>query len=221
MVTATKGAVGQLACERRGDRPLSSQLAESTRELHRVAERTGFIAELLRGRASRKAYLHYLSCLQPVYEALERGLERTDFVDLAARELRRSTAIAADLEVLGASWRPVVLPAARAYATRISWLSRTHPARLAAHSYVRYMGDLSGGRVMRGLLEKTLLLQRSELAFHEFPEIPDPATFKNNYRGLLDRVGRSAERPSTILDEAQLAFRYNIELSVAISDAVR
>lgn len=221
MVTATKGAEGQLAGGRHVGRPLSSQLAESTRELHRVAERTGFIAALLRGRATRQDYGQYLSCLQPVYEALEGGLQRSDFAHLAAPELHRSAAIASDLKILGATSPARVLPAARAYATRISWLSRAHPARLVAHSYVRYMGDLNGGRVMRGLLEKTLLLQQSELAFHEFPDIPDPGMFKAKYKGLLDTVARSFGESSSILDEARLAFRYNIELSIAISEAAR
>ena len=59
-----------------GSHGLATALYGRTRELHLQAERTGFVQEMLRGRAGRDGYVLYLRNLQPAYRALEQGLER-------------------------------------------------------------------------------------------------------------------------------------------------
>ena len=59
-----------------GSHGLAAALYGRTRELHLQAERTGFVREMLRGRAGRDGYVLYLRNLLPAYRALEQGLER-------------------------------------------------------------------------------------------------------------------------------------------------
>lgn len=43
----------------------------------------------------------------------------------------------------------------KAYTERIELLSDTEPARLLSHAYVRYLGDLSGGQVVKRRVAKS------------------------------------------------------------------
>jgi heme oxygenase (biliverdin-producing, ferredoxin) len=66
--------------------------------------------------------------------------------------------------------------ALKTYTARITTLSSHEPARLLAHSYVRYLGDLSGGQIMRWKLRKTYKLDNDEghgLKFYEFAPLVD------------------------------------------------
>ena len=55
---------------------LLAALRERTRELHIQAERSGFIADMLHGRASRHGYVLMLQNLLPVYRTLETQLAK-------------------------------------------------------------------------------------------------------------------------------------------------
>jgi hypothetical protein len=58
----------------------------------------------------------------------------------------------------GPGWahRLTTVPAAAAYATTCKQLSATRPALLAAHVYVRYLGDLNGGQMLSRIVAKGL-----------------------------------------------------------------
>jgi len=45
-------------------------------------------------------------------------------------------------------------PAFHAYISRLAYLIQEEPRRLLAHSYIRYMGDLSGGQIMKRNIRK-------------------------------------------------------------------
>ena len=55
---------------------LADPFKSRTRSLHREAERSGILPDLLRSRAGREAYVLLLRNLLPVYEALEQELDR-------------------------------------------------------------------------------------------------------------------------------------------------
>ena len=62
-------------------------------------------------------------------------------------------------------------PAFHAYVSRLTHLMEEEPRRLLAHSYVRYMGDLSGGQVTKGNIRKAYgLVDKQGTAFYEFGE---------------------------------------------------
>src|SRR5262245_32367185 len=71
--------------------------------------------------------------------------------------LSRVTALEADLEHLsGSDWRSIpVLPEATAYVGLIREASNQDPALLVAHAYVRYLGDLSGGQILKRIVAES------------------------------------------------------------------
>ncbi len=142
-------------------------LRDATHSLHTEAEKSGFVHDLLKGRATRAGYTLWLRNLQPAYEALERGLEalrdRPAFGSLAVPAVYRTAALESDLAALcGASWRASASTLAEgdAYARRIASIA-SDPARLAAHAYVRYLGDLNGGQVVGRIVARSLEIERT------------------------------------------------------------
>ncbi|NEW86528.1 biliverdin-producing heme oxygenase [Rhodopseudomonas sp. WA056] len=194
-----------------------------TRALHLEAERTGIVAEILRGTATRDGYTLLLRNLHPAYRAIEAGIARHRdnpiLAPLAAHSLARTPAIEADLVALaGTGWNDQlpVLPAAEAYADRIAEASEGDGSRLIAHAYTRYLGDLNGGQIVRRLLEKTMQLGPAELAHYDFSAIGDPGALKTEYREALEQAGAAAPDAAAIIEEGAAAFTCNIALSVAV-----
>jgi heme oxygenase len=143
--------------------------------------------------------------------------------DLLSVELNRSDAIASDLEALRPrlSAAPIgLLASTRAYVERI--LATEHDsARYLAHHYVRYLGDLSGGQVMRVWLSRHYELAENETAFFHFEEIPKPVPFKNAYRSGIDALELGAEREQDLIDEAIASFAANEEIFAELGEVTR
>ena len=118
------------------------------------------------------------------------------------------------------SWEPSRLPEAANYVQAIERASAGNGDRLVAHAYTRYLGDLSGGQILKRLLARSLSLPASALSFYEFPAIADVATFKSEYRAAIDRVGDESDEFDGIVEEGALAFELNIELSAALQAEV-
>jgi heme oxygenase len=199
-----------------------------TKTLHLEAERTGIIRELLRGSADRCGYILLLRNLLPAYQAMEQGLARhrktPGIGALANYRLDRAPAIESDLDALcGQSWQDEIplLPAGDRYARRVAEAAQDDGARLIAHAYTRYLGDLSGGLILQRLLARSLELQPAELSFYDFPRYPDLTALKAAYREALDRAGTHVDRPEDVVEEGALAFTLNIDLSCAVQAALQ
>ena len=93
-------------------------------------------------------------------------------------------------------------------------------ARLIAHAYTRYLGDLSGGQILQRLLTRSLELRPAELSFYDFPRYADLTALKADYRKALDRAGALAPRSEAVVEEGAIAFTLNIELSCAVQAAM-
>jgi len=199
---------------------LVAAMRHRTRRLHAEAERSGIVREVLRGTATTDGYALLLRNLHPVYRALEDGLERhrrTPLLrDLARSELYRSAAIEADLAALvGLTW-PESLPllaAGRRYAARVEVAGDGDGSLLLAHAYTRFLGDLSGGRVMAARLTASLPTFPVALSFHAFPRIADVERFKAEYRLALDDAGSRISELQQVVKEAEEAFSLNIALA--------
>lgn len=194
-----------------------------TKALHLEAERTGIIRDLLRGEASREGYVLLLRNLLPAYREMENGFERhhgsSCLGGLANYGLDRAPAIEADLVALsGKDWQRDIplLAAGDIYARRIAKAAEGDGARLIAHAYTRYLGDLSGGQILQRLLERSLELRPSELSFYDFPRFADLTALKADYRKVLDHAGALASDPQAVIEEGAIAFSLNIDLSCAI-----
>jgi heme oxygenase (biliverdin-producing, ferredoxin) len=206
---------------------LAAALHERTRDLHRHAERSGFVADMLRGRAGRDGYTLYMRNLLPAYQALEQGLESHRYTPgvgaMAKAALYRAPALESDLVGLaGRSWPDSVpvLPAGARYGERILATAQGDGARLVGHAYTRYLGDLSGGQILSRLLANSLQLGPTMLSFYRFPAIADVPAFKDAYRVSLERAADSLSDLDAVIDEAALAFQLNIDLSQAVQAAV-
>ena len=199
-----------------------------TKSLHVEAERTGIIRDLLRGEASREGYILLLRNLLPAYRAMERGLARhrgsPSLGAVAGYRFDRTPAIEADLLALsGGRWRHEIplLAAAELYASRIAEVAQGDGARLIAHAYVRYLGDLSGGQILQRLLARSLSLRPSQLSFYVFPQASDLDTLKAEYRDSLELAGARAADRDTVIEEGAIAFSHNIALSCAVRAVVK
>jgi heme oxygenase len=206
---------------------LSSVLKEETHGLHVQAERTGIVADMLRGRVSRSSYALYLRNLWPAYQQLELGLERHRLTpavgELAFGEVYRSSALVADLTWLwGDDWANglALLPAGRRYADRISAAADGGGEGLIGHAYVRYFGDLNGGQALKRLLAKSLDLPAASLSFYDFPSIDDLGAFRRAYREALDRSAGWVVSREGVVEAALEAFAINIEISRAVQRAI-
>lgn len=202
-------------------------MRDRTRALHTQAERTGVVAALLRGQATREAYALYLRTLLPAYQALEAVLESGSTAllsGLAHPALFRTRAITADLDALaGANWqqRLPLLDSGRRYAARIESAACGDGSRLIAHCYTRYLGDLNGGQVIGRRLMALFGGDGWTPAFQAFPGIADPARFAEAFRQELNATRARIVDPSSVVDEAEVAFRLNVALSIEVSTTIR
>jgi heme oxygenase (biliverdin-producing, ferredoxin) len=140
---------------------------------------------------------------------------------IARPAVYRASAIGADLAHLAPDWDASLpaLPAATRYAERIAHCAAEAPERVAAHAYVRFLGDLNGGRVVQRLLAESLAFAPAALTAYDFPAIDDLERFRGEYRRAFDAAAETSEERAAILDEAVLAFRLEIDLANAVAEA--
>jgi heme oxygenase (biliverdin-producing, ferredoxin) len=197
----------------------------STARQHALAERSGIVAAILSGRASRTGYALYLRNLLPAYRSMEQALERREALaairQLAQPALYRADRINADLVALiGPKWsdRVPLLPSGDRYAARVKWAGAGDGGKLIAHAYTRYLGDLSGGQILRRRLTQQFG-PGFPMAFTEFPMISELAAFGAAFRAALDRAASHVADEAPVLQEASIAFELNIELSQEVDAA--
>ena len=207
--------------------PFSTVIRVASHEQHTEAETSTFMSDLLGGRLGVEAYARYTEQLWFVYEALEADAGRLASDPVAGPfvqpELHRLTALERDLAHLrGPGWRSglTALPATRAYADRVRECAERWPAGYIAHHYTRYLGDLSGGQIIRDKAEKTWGFTRKGdgVRFYVFEEISNPAAFKRSYRELLDGVPADDLEKQRIVTECKRAFALNTGVFRALGE---
>ncbi|NUR42226.1 MAG: biliverdin-producing heme oxygenase [Streptomyces sp.] len=205
----------------------STVIRTASHAQHVEAETSSFMSDLLGGRLGVDAYARYTEQLWFVYEALEAGADRlaSDPVTgpFIQPELYRLAALERDLEHLrGPGWRTGVsaLPATQAYADRVRECAERWPAGYVAHHYTRYLGDLSGGQIIRDKAEKTWGFARKGdgVRFYVFEGIANPAAFKRGYRELLDAIRADDLEKQRIVAECKRAFALNTAVFRALGE---
>jgi heme oxygenase len=194
---------------------LSVGLRDATREAHRAAERCRFLRRLLRGDLPTRNYAAYLAALLRVYTALEAGLAGHHGHPALARfpwpALRRSDALVHDLAaLLGPDW-PMHVERDRSASAYVARLTAADPLRLLAHAYVRYLGDLSGGQLLR---EHVARFAPDAVGFYTFDGL-DPAQERFVFRARLDELELGPREEAAVVAEAVVAFEMNTALLVA------
>ncbi|MFB6852752.1 heme oxygenase (biliverdin-producing) [Streptomyces sp. NPDC056341] len=209
------------------DTPFSTLIRTASHEQHTEAESTTFMSDLLGGALGVDAYARYTEQLWFVYRALEEAAEGLEASAVAGpfiqAELFRVPAIERDLAHLrGAGWRDGLsaLPATQAYASRVADCARDWPGGYVAHHYTRYLGDLSGGQIIRDKAEKNWGFARKGdgVRFYVFEGVPNPAAFKRSYRVMLDEVRVEELEKLRMVAECKRAFALNTAVFRALGE---
>ncbi|KAF8906137.1 hypothetical protein CPB85DRAFT_1224246 [Mucidula mucida] len=229
--------------------PLATIMKESTIEVHNEVEHSEGAKLLLSGELPKEEYARFLMMLWYIYDTLERGLDRHSTHPVLEPTynpalLRRTPSLAADishiLQVPESAWKTHPLhqelmsntpDALTEYIERIQDLVNSEdPSPLLAHSYVRYLGDLSGGQNIRTTLSKAYGLSAEDgLSFYVFKELQTskPASIgemkriKDWFRDGMNKGGKAAKEDMIVelADEAKKVFLLNSGIFSAIRTA--
>tara|TARA_Y100000589_G_scaffold22258_1_gene18511 strand:- start:16548 stop:17258 length:711 start_codon:yes stop_codon:yes gene_type:complete len=201
---------------------LAGQLREGTKKSHTMAENTGFIACFLKGVVEKNSYRKLISDLYFVYQAMEEEIDRLVGEDhpvikfIGFKELFRQKTLEKDLEFYyGTDWlnEISISDSAQEYVNRIHSVANNNPELLVGHHYTRYIGDLSGGQILKKIAKKALNLEGNNgLNFYEFELINDEKKFKESYSNILNNLPIDQKIADKIIDEANEAFIYNMKM---------
>lgn len=199
---------------------LATKLREGTKKAHTMAENVGFIKCFLKGVVEKTSYRSLVSNLYFVYSAMEEEMERLQAHPIISKiyfqQLNRRKSLEQDLTYYyGPNWRDLVAPSAatKDYVQRIRSVAASQPELLIAHSYTRYIGDLSGGQILKKIAQKGMNLAEGEgTAFYEFKDISDEKAFKANYRAALNELPIDEATADQIVEEANATFGMNMKL---------
>ncbi|KAI8379751.1 heme oxygenase-domain-containing protein [Radiomyces spectabilis] len=222
---------------------LASAMREGTKVVHRAAESSVFTKKFLKGDITKDEYGQYISSLYFIYSTMERLLRSHKNHPVLQNicfptELEREQALLNDLEFYYGKERlpeltsPLSMtPAVKAYVQSLEAACSVDPLLLVAHSYSRYLGDLSGGQILARRLKKHVLnLEKDDaswdsedgLHFYQFNNIGNHNQFKTLYRERLDTLQVNSRTKAMIVAEAIRSFELNIAVFdeiQAISDA--
>ena len=201
---------------------LATQLREGTKKSHTMAENTGFVSCFLKGVVDKSSYRTLVADLFFVYSAMEDEIGRLRAAGhpvvgpVGFPELNRRETLEQDLAYyFGDGWRSSVqaTPAAQEYVARIRQVAQESPELLVGHHYTRYIGDLSGGQILKNIAQKAMNLgDHDGLRFYEFDAIDDEKAFKINYRATLDNLPIDQAMADRIVEEANHAFHLNMKM---------
>ena len=201
---------------------LASQLREGTKKSHTMAENTGFVACFLKGVVEKTSYRKLIGDLYFVYKAMEEEIDRLVQEDhpvikhIGFKELFRRQTLEKDLEFYyGENWvdKIKISVSAQSYVNRIRLVANESPELLVGHHYTRYIGDLSGGQILKKIAKKALNLRGDDgLNFYEFKLIEDEKLFKKSYSETLNKLPIDQKIADNIIEEANEAFAYNMNM---------
>jgi heme oxygenase len=125
-----------------------SKIKELTWEHHKNAERQEFAQLLIGGKIHPDIYATYLWNQHKKYDLLEAMLMAQGIL-AEVGDIRRKTLMEADIAEL---WKheeaPKIVPSTEKYIARMKNIMHDRE-KLIAHMYVFYMGDLSGGQMIK------------------------------------------------------------------------
>jgi heme oxygenase len=196
----------------------AAQIKQGTKESHSAAENTKFVASFLRGVLDPQEYRKLIANFYFVYSAMEEEVEALKDHPVVGKinlpELPRKESLKEDLSYYyGPSWETEIKQseACVKYVNRIREIAKDDPNLLVGHHYTRYLGDLSGGQILRGIAENSLKPEKGKgLSFYDFSEISDSKNYKKVYRQLLDGLDVAQDDVDLIIREANYAFKLNM-----------
>jgi heme oxygenase len=197
---------------------LSQALKNGTAIAHEAAESVHFVKNFIRGKIDRNLYALLVAQLFHVYTKLEDALDEQAPVHFAQchypKELRRTQALQEDVDFWHTTSRPPISEATQDYLDRLEYLSKNKPLLLLSHAYTRYLGDLSGGKVLARVARRALDLSKDDagLAFYHFEHVKSFKLFKDQYRVSLNALELKDDQINDLVQEANVAFLLNMRL---------
>nr|YP_010903889.1 heme oxygenase [Hypnea musciformis]WCH56940.1 heme oxygenase [Hypnea musciformis]WCH57140.1 heme oxygenase [Hypnea musciformis] len=199
---------------------LAQQLRIGTTKSHSMAENVSFVKSFLGGVVDKKSYRKLVANLYFVYTAIEEEMENNKehyaLKSIYFPQLYRQSSLCKDLcYYYGSNWKNMIQPslATKNYVNRIHEIGSTQPELLISHAYTRYMGDLSGGQILKKIAKSAMgLSDQNGTAFYDFHDITDENIFKKQYRNALDNIPINDKQVAQIITEANIAFNLNMEV---------
>lgn len=197
---------------------LSQALKKGTAIAHEAAESVHFVKNFIRGKIDRDLYSLLVAQLFHVYTKLEASLDEHAPKHFSKchypKELYRTQALQEDVEFWHTTSTPPVSEATQDYVDRLDYLSKEKPLLLLSHAYTRYLGDLSGGKVLARVARRALDLSKDDagLAFYHFENVGSFKLFKDQYRASLNSLHLTDEQINELVQEANVAFLLNMRL---------
>uniref|UniRef100_A0A8D2D7G0 Heme oxygenase 1 n=1 Tax=Sciurus vulgaris TaxID=55149 RepID=A0A8D2D7G0_SCIVU len=193
----------------RSHNSMPQDLSQALTEGHTQAENGQFMRNFQKVQVTQKGFKLAMASLYHVYAALEEEIE----------------AAALEQDMAFWYWPPwqeeiPYSPATQRYVGRLWQVGRSEPELLVAHACTRYLGDLSGGQVLKKIAQKVLDLPSSGegLAFFTFPNIASATKFKQLYRSRMNTLEMTPEVRWRVLEEAKIAFLICIQLSEELQE---
>jgi len=230
---------------------LALMLKEGTQKSHSLAESVQFVKRFRKKEITKELYQLLIRNLYFVYAAMEElmeeiGSKSKNLETMNFPVLHRFATLEQDLEFFyGENWKACIMtnsinhrdvlnmsPATANYVTRLRQCAQRKNAGelLIAHAYTRYLGDLSGGQLLKRMTRRSLGLtpaprnattkeirdlpadQVDGTKFYDFLDIEDADKFKVHYRTTLDSLEITSEVANEMVEEANVAFRLNMEM---------
>jgi len=181
-------------------------IKELTLEQHKNAERQEFVRTLMSGNIDHNLYAIYLYNQYHCYRALEdRGIENSLFVDTP--NLPRADRIRKDYQSLYTLDEPPQLTQSTVDYIKHIELIKESAESLYAHIYVRHLGDLSGGQMIR---------RKTPGPNNYYFFRPDEYKYKEIVRDKINTYLNIYQH--TVLPEARLCFDYATKLFGEMND---
>jgi heme oxygenase len=208
---------------------LAAQLREGTSKSHSMAENVSFVKSFLSGIIDRTSYRKLVANLYFIYSALEEEMEKhkdnTLIKPIYFQELNRKKNLEEDLAYYyGSNWKSLISisEATQSYVDRIRIVSEQKPELLISHAYTRYLGDLSGGQLLKKIAQRALNIKEGEpgLSFYEFDKVQDEQSFKQEYKNALDSLNLNESSIDQIIAEANVSFTMNMKMFQELETSV-
>lgn len=164
-----------------------NNLRELTQKMHELAENEPFAQQMINGDVSKKMYATYLFNQHPQYNLLETLAMLHGLVDV-----RIAPKIHEDYSELWKEFnpdQPPLLPVVKEYMDHLMSI-KDDPDKLMAHIYVRHMGDLSGGQIIK----------------KNIPGSGNMYKFDEDVKAIKERI--RAKCNDSMADEANICFEF-------------
>lgn len=202
--------------------PLSTVLRQTTWGAHEEVESGPLEAALADGMLLPDVYADLLAQSWAVYRAIEElapaMADDPTAGPFVRPEVFRVEYVQRDLAYYrGPRWRDRLdlLPETVFYVERIQSVAASDPLAWIAHSYTRYLADLSGGLVIDKAITEAYGLEQDGRWLYTFdlPGGVHPTTWKNAYRQLLNVLDLDVVAALHLIEEALIAYQCNIALN--------